>query len=207
MGIFRKVSGWYFTHKALPYWCILVLDCAIVGVSGYIGYYFNLGGIGFASSFWPITWALLIGEFFFVTVFKLFHTYSGVIRYSSFVDLQRVATATIIATAGFYIAGILADLIWPGQRAVLFPDFITVLALFVISTLVLWVENSRQASPRRVPHRQCQADRHLRYPGRRNQPCQEHYLGEGQEVRPPFIHHRRSGHEGRLHDGQAGLLQ
>ena len=140
MGIFRKVSGWYFTQKALPYWCILVLDCAIVGVSGYIGYYFNLGGIGFASSFWPITWALLIGEFFFVTVFKLFHTYSGVIRYSSFVDLQRVATATIIATAGFYIAGILADLIWPGQRAVLFPDFITVLALFVISTLVLWVE-------------------------------------------------------------------
>ena len=140
MGIFRKVSGWYFTQKALPYWCILVLDCAIVGVSGYIGYYFNLGGNGFASSFWPITWALLIGEFFFVTVFKLFHTYSGVIRYSSFVDLQRVATATIIATAGFYIAGILADLIWPGQRAVLFPDFITVLALFVISTLVLWVE-------------------------------------------------------------------
>ena len=68
MGIFRKVSGWYFTQKALPYWCILVLDCAIVGVSGYIGYYFNLGGIGFASSFWPITWALLIGEFFFVTV-------------------------------------------------------------------------------------------------------------------------------------------
>ena len=51
MGIFRKVSGWYFTQKALPYWCILVLDCAIVGVSGYIGYYFNLGGIGFASSF------------------------------------------------------------------------------------------------------------------------------------------------------------
>ena len=140
MGIFRKVSGWYFTQKALPYWCILVLDCAIVGVSGYIGYYFNLGGIGFASSFWPITWALLIGEFFFVATFKLFHTYSGVIRYSSFVDLQRVATATIIATAGFYIAGILADLIWPGQRAVLFPDFITVLALFVISTLVLWVE-------------------------------------------------------------------
>lgn len=140
MGIIRKVSDWYFTQKALPYWCILVLDCAIVGVSGYVGYYFNLGGIGFASSFWPITWALLIGEFFFVAVFKLFHTYSGVIRYSSFVDLQRVATANIIASAGFYISGILADLIWPGQQAVLFPDFMTILALFVISTLVLWVE-------------------------------------------------------------------
>ena len=140
MSIIRKVSDWYFTQKALPYWCILVLDCAIVGISGYIGHYFYLGGSNFASNFWPITWGLLVGELFFVATFRIFHTYSGIIRYSSFVDLQRVAVASLIASSAFYLFGLLMDLIWPEQNLFLFPNFRTIIILFLISTLVLWVE-------------------------------------------------------------------
>ena len=30
----RRIINWYFSRKALPYWCILVMDCVIVFLSG-----------------------------------------------------------------------------------------------------------------------------------------------------------------------------
>lgn len=39
MNIVRKISNWYFSGKALPYWGLLILDCCIVAFSGYVGYY------------------------------------------------------------------------------------------------------------------------------------------------------------------------
>lgn len=44
MNIFQKLTSWYFTKQALPYWCILLLDCSIVLFSGLVGYYFENGG-------------------------------------------------------------------------------------------------------------------------------------------------------------------
>ena len=140
VNIIRKVSDWYFTQRALPYWCILVLDCTIVGFAGYLGHYLHFGGDVFASNFWPITWGLLVGEFFYLISFRLFHTYSGIIRYSSFVDLQRVAVASLLSSAMFYIVGLGVDIIWPGQHTFLFPCFRTIVILYLFSTLVLWFE-------------------------------------------------------------------
>ena len=37
MNIVRKISNWYFSGKALPYWGLLILDCCIVAFSGYVG--------------------------------------------------------------------------------------------------------------------------------------------------------------------------
>ena len=36
--LLRKISNWYFSRKALPYWCILVMDCMAVYVSGLFVY-------------------------------------------------------------------------------------------------------------------------------------------------------------------------
>ena len=140
MNIFRFVSDWYFTKKALPYWCILLLDCAIVAFSGYVGHYLNLGGSGFAGEFWQITRGLLVGIVLFVIAFRIFHTYSGIVRYSSFIDLQRVAFASLAGSAAFYLLGLGVNAVWPGQGVILFPDLLTSLVLFAGSTLVLWVE-------------------------------------------------------------------
>ena len=140
MNIIRKASDWYFTQKALPYWCILVLDCTIVGFSGYFGHYLHLGGDVFASHFWSLTWGLLIGLVFYLFSFRIFHTYSGIIRYSSFVDLQRVAVASLLSSVLFYIFGLGVDHFWPGQKAILFPDLKTIFVLFLFSTLLLWLE-------------------------------------------------------------------
>ena len=140
MNLFRKVVGWYFSNKALPYWCILLLDCVIVAFSTYVGHYIELGGDIFAGHFWSITRGILLGLVLFVVSFRAFHTYSGIVRYSSFIDLQRVATASFIATVAFWLLGLAVNGVWPGQRVFLFPDFPVSVVLFAISTLLLWVE-------------------------------------------------------------------
>ena len=140
MNLFRKVVDWYFSNKALPYWCILLLDCVIVAFSTYVGHYIELGGDIFAGHFWSITRGILLGLVLFVISFRVFHTYSGIVRYSSFIDLQRVATASFIATVAFWLLGLAVNGVWPGQRVFLFPDFPVSIVLFAISTLLLWVE-------------------------------------------------------------------
>ena len=140
MNLFRKVVDWYFSNKALPYWCILLLDCVIVAFSTYVGHYIELGGDIFAGHFWSITRGILLGLVLFVISFRVFHTYSGIVRYSSFIDLQRVATASFIATVAFWLLGLAVNGVWPGQRVFLFPDFPVSVVLFAISTLLLWVE-------------------------------------------------------------------
>ncbi len=140
MNLFRKVVDWYFSNKALPYWCILLLDCVIVAFSTYVGHYIELGGDIFAGHFWSITRGILLGLVLFVVSFRAFHTYSGIVRYSSFIDLQRVATASFIATVAFWLLGLAVNGVWPVQRVFLFPDFPVSVVLFAISTLLLWVE-------------------------------------------------------------------
>ena len=140
MNLFRKVVDWYFSNKALPYWCILLLDCVIVAFSTYVGHYIELGGDIFAGHFWSMTRGILLGLVLFVISFRVFHTYSGIVRYSSFIDLQRVATASFIATVAFWLLGLAVNGVWPGQRVFLFPDFPVSVVLFAISTLLLWVE-------------------------------------------------------------------
>ena len=140
MNLFRKVVDWYFSNKALPYWCILLLDCVIVAFSTYVGHYIELGGDIFAGHFWSITRGILLGLVLFVISFRAFHTYSGIVRYSSFIDLQRVATASFIATVAFWLLGLAVNGVWPGQRVFLFPDLPVSVVLFAISTLLLWVE-------------------------------------------------------------------
>ena len=136
----QHISNWYFSKKALPYWCILVIDCAIVIFSGYLGYYLVQGGNEFAGHFWQMTFGLLIGLVPFVISFRIFHTYSGIVRYSSFVDLQKVATAAFTGSLTCWILGIVIKAVWPEQHTIVFPETNEILVIFVASTMFLWVE-------------------------------------------------------------------
>ena len=81
---FSRLSTWYFSKKSLPYWGIILLDCCLILFSGLLVYTLNNGVL----STLDILGHLLVG-------FRLFHTYSGIIRYSSFVDLQKVGFAVL----------------------------------------------------------------------------------------------------------------
>lgn len=138
--ILQRISNWYFTKKALPHLCILLIDCAIVAFSGYVGYYIDNGGDIFVDSFWQITFGLMVGLVPFIIAFRLLHTYSGIVRYSSFVDLQRVMIATLSGSVACYLLGLGINGIWPEQHTIMVPDLQTVFIIFVGSSLFLWVE-------------------------------------------------------------------
>ena len=138
--ILQRISNWYFTKKALPHLCILLIDCVIVAFSGYVGYYIDKGGDIFVDSFWQITFGLMVGLVPFIVAFRLLHTYSGIVRYSSFVDLQRVMMATLSGSVACYLLGLGINGIWPEQHTIMVPDLQTVFIIFVGSSLFLWVE-------------------------------------------------------------------
>lgn len=139
MTIIRRISNWYFSKAALPYWCILVIDCTIVAASSYIGCYLSMGGDMLASLFWPLTYGIAIGMVPFIIAFRALHTYSGIVRYSSFVDLQKVATATFIGTLTCYFLHLVVNEAW-GQTAIVFPSLKSSLIIFISSTVLLWAE-------------------------------------------------------------------
>lgn len=95
--LFQKISLWYFSKGALPYWIILILDCLIVLASAFITHGFRVGTDQSLFDLFAIlgTWGIYI--LFFLVGFRTMKSYSGVIRYSSFVDLGRVAAADAIA--------------------------------------------------------------------------------------------------------------
>ena len=96
---FSRLSVWYFSKKTLPYWGIILLDCLSLLFSGLLVYALNNGLVPTASVFWHLSLTLVVCLVPYLVGFRLFHTYSGIIRYSSFVDLQRVGFATLFGAA------------------------------------------------------------------------------------------------------------
>ena len=91
-----KILNWYFSQKALPYWCIFALDCLIILGADLLVYALNNGGLCTLQHIRTLTAAYGFYLLCYIVGFRLFHTYSGIIRYSSFVDLQRVGFAMLI---------------------------------------------------------------------------------------------------------------
>ncbi|MBP5770439.1 MAG: polysaccharide biosynthesis protein [Bacteroidaceae bacterium] len=96
MNTFYKVFNWYFTKNALPYWCLLIIDCSIVLFSGIFAYAVDHGIYTTSLVFWSLIKTLLFYLIFFLIGFRITRTYSGVLRYSSFSDLYRVCFANVI---------------------------------------------------------------------------------------------------------------
>lgn len=138
MNILSKVSTWYFSKKALPYWGILMLDCICVMVAGYLSAYLTLGGMSFAQSFWPLTLGLLLSTLLYIVAFKIFHTFTGIVRFSSFVDLQHVALATV--TGSVMVALASACIGFFSTSIIIMPNMMACFLMFALTTLLLWLE-------------------------------------------------------------------
>lgn len=90
-----KLSSWYFSKRALPLWCILILDCCLVLFSDLLVYMLMNGPAYTMEVIKPLSGAFFFYLIFYLFGFRMFHTYSGVIRYSSFIDLQKIALAML----------------------------------------------------------------------------------------------------------------
>ena len=103
MKFLSKIVNWYFSRNALPYWCILLIDYTIIIFSGYLAYYLFNGGEQVTRHFWAIFLDLCIMLVPYTIAFRICHTYSGIFRYSSFVDLARICFAMVLGSAIAYV--------------------------------------------------------------------------------------------------------
>ena len=133
----RRIINWYFSRKALPYWCILVMDCVIVFLSGLFVFYLQHGWADLVSRFAQVSVGLLVSLILYIVSFFVFHTYNGVMRYSSFVDLHRVAYSTAVAGVGVCLLHQVQVHLGLSQY-ILIPRVDSAIMLFIVATMLMW---------------------------------------------------------------------
>lgn len=106
MKLMRNFFNWYFGRNALPYWSIVIFD-ALTCFFGGLFIMWLRHPLTEMLSVWPlILHSFIVFTFFNVIGFRLFHTYSGILRYSQFVDLLRVCYANMFGLALAAIANL-----------------------------------------------------------------------------------------------------
>ena len=93
---FDKILNWYFTKNSLPYWCIFLIDCAIVMFSCALVYWIFNNFAALVDNALPVLLTSSVFTLVSIVGFRIFHTYSGFMRYASFVDLMRVTYGNLI---------------------------------------------------------------------------------------------------------------
>ena len=142
MQFFHKLINWYFNKKSLPYWCVFLFDCAIVFFSFLLVYQQTYGGAKTLSVLWQLCSMCAIYGIFYAVGFKMFHTYDGILRYSSFVDLQRVGYASLVGCVLSYLGHFVMlqfdyfQNVYVGGREIALASIICVLLLWAVRVLV-----------------------------------------------------------------------
>ena len=136
MKFFNRLSNWYFSRKSLPYWCIFWIDCAVIFISYLFIYQQINSGAKALGILGQLSMLFAIFTLFHAIGFRIFHTYDGILRYSSFIDLQRVFYAV---TFGAVLSAITKNMLlsthfFPGVEI----EYRNIVLGAFISTLDLW---------------------------------------------------------------------
>ena len=131
-----KILNWYFTKNSLPYWCIFLIDLGIVMFSGFMVYWiFNKTDTLYQNTLQVLN-TMICFSLLSIPGFRLFHTYSGFMRYSSFVDLMRVVYGNLVNLGVVLLAQYGMDNL-PRHLFVHF-DTTGIFLIFIIATLLMW---------------------------------------------------------------------
>lgn len=97
--ILNKIRYWYLSKDALPYWCVILADFLVIIVAAAVSIYICEGPNAMIFHFWDrvLMWCCML-PFFFIGM-RIFHTYSGIIRYLRSADLLRVLYAQLVGFA------------------------------------------------------------------------------------------------------------
>ena len=136
MNPFYKIVSWYFKKNSLPYWCIFLFDCFLMLLSGIFSYWLFNKTNALVEHRFNVLNTLLIYIALSWVGFRLFHTYSGIVRYSSFVDLTKVAWGNLVGLVLSVVVMYLLD-IWKVPEVGILSLTETCLTFF-IATLMMW---------------------------------------------------------------------
>ena len=100
-----RLAGSYFNRNVFPYWCVVLVDMFIVIVSCIFVYWaFHRTGVTYEHRI-DLLYTTLLFSLLSLIGARAFRTYSGVVRYSGFVDLLKVCYAnslTLVLAVGAY---------------------------------------------------------------------------------------------------------
>ena len=134
-NLINKILNWYFSKNALPYWLVLILDCLICYLSGLIVFWLYYRGAVTLGNIVILSKTIGVYMIFNLIGFRVFRTYSGVLRYSSFVDLQRVAMAMALSCI---IALIVHYPIYYSDLNFVRLQGRQIIAMYVVATILMW---------------------------------------------------------------------
>lgn len=97
MKVFGKFFNWYFGRSALPYWCIMIFDLMVCFLSGVFIVWLRHPASDVLAAWPQLMHTLGIFAVLNFISFRVFHTYSGILRYSQFIDLMRVTNACVLS--------------------------------------------------------------------------------------------------------------
>ena len=95
-SLIKRLTGWYFSKRVLPYWCIILLDATIVFLSCIFTFWLSQRTDATFQHRWPLVYTAALYALVSLIGSRIFKTYSGIVRYSSFVDLLKVAYANAV---------------------------------------------------------------------------------------------------------------
>lgn len=135
--LLQSILNWYFSKRALPYWTVLGIDIIICYLSGIFVFWLYYHGAVTLGNIVILTKTIFVYTIFNLIGFKIFHTYSGIIRYSSFVDLQRVGMAQGLSCV---LALIFHYVIYPWHMQIGFIPLEgrQIIAMYGVATVFMW---------------------------------------------------------------------
>ena len=139
-SFFRKLLRWYFTKNALPYWCMLLMDSCILVASGLLIYWVLHRTQSIFDNRIEVFYSLLLYMLVSWIGARLFHTYQGVIRYSSFVDLMHLAYANLLSNLLSLLISLVLSEVFEYYQIAFFTGLnqTEILITFFIATLAMW---------------------------------------------------------------------
>ncbi len=135
MKSLKNLIRWYFSKSALPYWSIVLLDCSFVVMAALLAFFVNRGSEELLELFVPLVWTLGVFLVCFLVTFKFFHTYDGVIRYSSLSDIIRVSQAVVTAILIIFLVQLFVG---PREWWVRF-ELVEIIAVGVVVIVCMWL--------------------------------------------------------------------
>ena len=138
MNILKGIYEKYFTRRALPYWCVMVLDCIIFVLAGLIAIYAVSGGNAVIKHFWETLLSLICMTPLLMVGMKICHTYSGVLRYTTTVDFVRVAQSIVISGVLISIAHVVAKLYFPELVTIARVRWMTIGVMLILTLFAQW---------------------------------------------------------------------
>ena len=134
--IIKKLSNWYFSKRVLPYWVIMLADAAIVFGCGVLTYWVSSNSqITYDHHQAVFLSALIYAGISFIGA-RIFRTYSGVLRYSSFVDLLKLTYANTLSLALALAVTLVGS--WQGIELISAISPIKTFVTFLLATACMW---------------------------------------------------------------------